>query len=217
MSDRGVNILAVIDVVVRELREADLPSAVGIVARGMRDNPLHIAALGDDADIRVDRLIQMFGAALPLIFAKGVLLGGFQDDTLVGIAGMVPPGKCQPSMKEKVTLLPRILPAIGGGAFARVGRWMGTWAQHDPAEPHWHLGPVAVDAHLQRRGIGSLLMREYCARLDRARAVGYLETDKPANVTFYERFGFETIGSAPVLNTPNWFMRRAFAEMSKAY
>jgi hypothetical protein len=59
-------------------------------------------------------------------------------------------------------------------------------------------------------------MSEYCARLDRARAVGYLETDTPTNVTFYERFGFETIGSAPVLNTPNWFMRRAaYAENPK--
>jgi len=203
-------------VVVRELIEADLPSAVGIVARGMRDNPLHIAALGADAEVRGNRLIRMFSVALPLILSKGVLLGGFQDDTLVGIAGMVPPGKCQPSMKEKVTLVPRIFPAVGGGAFARVGRWMGTWAQHDPAEPHWHLGPVAVDAHLQRRGIGSVLMSEYCARLDRARAVGYLETDTPTNVTFYERFGFETIGSAPVLNTPNWFMRRAaYAENPK--
>ena len=214
---RRVNILGVPSaIVVRELNEADLPSAVGIVARGMRDNPLHIAALGADAEVRGNRLIRMFSVALPLILSKGVLLGGFQDDTLVGIAGMVPPGKCQPSMKEKVTLVPRIFPAVGGGAFARVGRWMGTWAQHDPAEPHWHLGPVAVDAHLQRRGIGSVLMSEYCARLDRARAVGYLETDTPTNVTFYERFGFETIGSAPVLNTPNWFMRRAaYAENPK--
>ena len=86
---------------------------------------------------------------------------------------------------------------------------MRTWAQHDPAEPHWHLGPVAVDAPLQARGIGSMVMSECCARLDRARAVGYLETDKPTNVTFYEKFGFETTGSALVLNTPNWFMRRA--------
>jgi GNAT superfamily N-acetyltransferase len=158
----------------------------------------------------------MFSVALPLIFSKGVLLGAFQGDTLVGIAGMVPPGKCQPSMKEKVTLLPRIFPAVGGGAFARVGRWMGTWAQHDLAEPHWHLGPVAVDAPVQGQGVGSLLMGECCARLDRAGAVGYLETDKPTNVTFYEKFGFETTGSAPVLNTPNWFMRRAaYAENPK--
>lgn len=212
----GLSIVDVPDVIVRELTEADLPSAVGIVARGMRDNPLHVAAFGADADVRGNRLIRMFSVALPVIFSKGVLLGGFQGGTLVGIAGMVPPGKCQPSLTEKVTLVPRIFPAVGGSAFARVGRWMGTWAQHDPAEPHWHLGPVAVDAHLQRRGIGSLLMIESCARLDRARAVGYLETDKPTNVTFYERFGFETIGSAPVLNIPNWFMRRACSKNPKS-
>ena len=39
-------------IVVRELGQADLPSAVGIVARGMRDNPLHIAALGSDTGTR---------------------------------------------------------------------------------------------------------------------------------------------------------------------
>ena len=193
---------------VRELNEADLPSAVGIVARGMRDNPLHIAALGNDTDIRSHRLIRMFTAALPLIFSKGVVLGGFDGDTLVGIAGMVAPGQCQPSLSEKLALMPRMIPAVGGGAFARVGRWMGVWAQHDLKQPHWHLGPLAVDVHLQGSGIGTLLMKEYSARLDRAHATGYLETDKLSNVTFYERFGFQTIGSAAVLDTPNWFMKR---------
>jgi hypothetical protein len=28
-------------------------------------------------------------------------------------------------------------------------------------------------------------------------------------VKFYENFGFETIASAPVLETPNWFMKRS--------
>jgi hypothetical protein len=118
-------------IVVRELGEADLPSAVGIVARGMRDNPLHIAALGSDTETRGHRLIRMFTAALPLIFSKGVILGAFDGATLVGIAGMVAPGRCQPSLAEKLTLMPRMIPAVGAGAFARVARWMGAWAQHD--------------------------------------------------------------------------------------
>jgi len=146
-------------VLVRELNQADLPSAVGIVARGMRDNPLHVAALGSDTDTRGHRLIRMFTAALPLIFSKGVILGAFDGPTLVGIAGMVPPGRCQPSFAEKLALMPRMIPAVGGGAFARVGRWVGVWAQHDLKQPHWHLGPVAVDAHLHGSGIGALLMK----------------------------------------------------------
>jgi GNAT acetyltransferase-like protein len=195
--------------VVRDLTDADLSAAVGIVARGMRDNPLHVAAFGTDAELRGRRLMRMFTVALPFIFSKGVVLGAFDGERLTGIAGMVPPGHCQPSLTEKLGVMPRLVPAVGGGAFARVGRWMSAWAQHDLREAHWHLGPVAVDAHLQGQGIGTLLMTEYCARLDRAHAVGYLETDKASNVTFYARFGFETIGSAPVLETANWFMKRS--------
>ena len=194
--------------VVRELTDADLSAAVGIVARGMRDNPLHVAAFGTDAELRSRRLMRMFTVALPFIFSKGVVLGAFDGEALTGIAGMVPPGHCRASLTEKLGVMPRLVPAVGGGAFARVSRWMSAWAQRDLREAHWHLGPVAVDAHLQGQGIGTLLMTEYCARLDRAHAAGYLETDKASNVTFYARFGFETIASAPVLETPNWFMKR---------
>lgn len=195
-------------IAVRELSDADLPLAIGVVARGMRDNPLHIAAFGVDAELRTQRLDRMFAVALPLIQSKGVVLGAFDEGTLVGIAGMIAPGRCQPSLKEKLAVMPRLVPAVSAGAFARVGRWMAIWAQHDLRQPHWHLGPVAVDAHLQRTGIGTVLMNEYCARLDRVHATGYLETDKASNVRFYERFGFETIDEEPVLNTPNWFMKR---------
>ena len=199
-------------IAVRELVSADLPVAVGVVARGMRDNPLHIAAFGDDPEVRGQRLARMFAVALPLIHSKGVVLGAFDGNLLVGIAGMIAPGRCQPSLTERLAVMPRLLPAVSAGAFARLGRWMAIWAEHDLRQPHWHLGPVAVDAHLQGTGIGTLLMTEYCARVDRAQAVGYLETDKTWNVRFYERFGFQTIAEQPVLNTPNWFMKREARE-----
>jgi ribosomal protein S18 acetylase RimI-like enzyme len=193
---------------VRELVSGDLADVVVVIARGMRDNPLHISALGYDGKARAKRLERMFGLALPIILRKGVLLGAFANGALVGVAGMVPPGRCRPTFLENVTLLPRMLPAIGLSAFGRVGRWIAAWATHDIAEPHWHLGPVAVDAHLQGQGIGSALMTEYCARLDELAGVGYLETDKQQNVAFYEKFGFRVIAEAAVLETPNWFMRR---------
>ena len=194
---------------VRELTEADLPAAVGIVARGMRDNPLHIAALGSDTNQRVNRLTGMFSVALPLVLSKGVLLGAFDEDTLVGIAGMLAPGQCQPTMMEKLTLAPRIVPGVGFEAAVRVRSWLDQWARYDLREPHWHLGPVSVDAHLQGTGIGTRLMNDYCSRVDATHTTGYLETDKASNVQFYEKFGFETVASAAVLDTPNWFMKRS--------
>jgi hypothetical protein len=30
-----------------------------------------------------------------------------------------------------------------------------------------------------------------------------------ANISFYVKFGFQTIAEEPMLNTPNWFVRRA--------
>jgi ribosomal protein S18 acetylase RimI-like enzyme len=194
---------------VRELNEADLPAAVGVVARGMRDNPLHIAALGSDADQRVKRLAGMFSVALPLVLSKGILLGAFDDQTLVGLAGMLAPGQCQPTLVEKLTLAPRIIPGVGFDAAVRVRNWLDQWATYDLQQLHWHLGPVSVDAHLQGTGIGTRLMNEFCARVDATHTNGYLETDKSSNVAFYEKFGFETIASAAVLETPNWFMKRS--------
>src|SRR5262245_3015902 len=194
---------------VRELNEADLASAVGIVARGMRDNPLHVAALGSDANQRIKRLTGMFSVALPLLLSKGLLLGAFDEATLVGIAGMLAPGQCQPTLMQRLTLTPRIVPGVGFDAAMKVRSWLDQWARYDLRQPHWHLGPVSVDAHLQATGLGTHLMNEYCSRVDATHTNGYLETDKASNVTFYEKFGFETIASSAVLETPNWFMERS--------
>ena len=89
-----------------------------------------------------------------------------------------------------------------------MARWLGAWAKRDPDEPHSHLGPVGVDAHLQRRGIGSRIVAEYTRRLDDSALVGYLETDKPENVRFYARHRFVVVGEEPVIGVPNWYMRR---------
>ena len=53
------------------------------------------------------------------------------------------------------------------------------------------------------------MMNVFCDRADRDGVLAYLETDKPENVRFYEKFGFETTGEAPVIGVPNWFMRRS--------
>ena len=123
------------------------------------------------------------------------------------MAGVAPVATCQATATQRLRLLPGLV-ALGPRTAARVGRWISSWAKRDPDEPHVHLGPLAVDAHLQGQGIGSLIMQEHCRRLDRAGEVGYLETDKAENVRCYERFGFEVIDEGNVLGVPNWFMRR---------
>jgi GNAT superfamily N-acetyltransferase len=90
----------------------------------------------------------------------------------------------------------------------RAKRWMDEWFSRDLNETHFHLGPVAVDKHMQGQGMGSAMLSAVCTWMDILGATAYLETDKPINVRFYERFGFATVREDQVLGIPNWFLRR---------
>jgi GNAT superfamily N-acetyltransferase len=197
---------AVDSIEVRDLRVDEVGAAVGVLARGMRDNPLHVAAYGEDPERRL-RCHARLMAGLFRHFHAQQPIAVLEDGALLGVTGVAPPGTCQPTARQRLRLLPTML-ALGPRTAARVGSWTSAWAAHDPDEPHVHLGPLAVDAHLQGRGIGSLIMEEHCRRLDAAGDLGYLETDKPENVPFYDRFGFEVISEDDVIGVRNWFMRR---------
>ena len=141
---------------------------------------------------------------------KNEPIGVWRDETLVACTGVIVDGGCRPSVAQL-----RMLPAIAGlgpRTAARMAAWLRVWSARDLKEPHAHLGPLAVDRHLQGQGIGSVLLAEHCRQLDQRGEVGYLETDKPENVRFYEKQGYRVIGEAPALGVPSWFMRRSPAD-----
>ena len=184
----------------------EMGAVAGVISRGMRDNPTHVAALGEDPRLRERRVRRIFARVLPAM-GHSLILARNPDGAVVGVLGMAAPGRCQPNARQRARLTLGLLP-LGPRALSRSLRWVGAWEKRDPEERHWHLGPVAVDAHLQGMGIGSKLMRVFCAQMDAAGEDAYLETDKPENVRFYERFGFEVVGEEDVLGVPNWYMAR---------
>ncbi len=192
------------------LRVADLPpssypDAVGVLARGMRDNPLHVAAYG----AHPDRREQAHARLMRALFRHGrnnEPIGVWRDGTLVACTGVLVEGGCRPSLSQ-LKMLPAIA-GLGPRTAMRVAAWLPVWSARDPDEPHAHLGPLAVDRHLQGQGIGAVLLTEHCRRLDARRELGYLETDKPENVRFYEKGGYRVVGEAPALGVTCWFMRR---------
>jgi GNAT superfamily N-acetyltransferase len=113
------------------------------------------------------------------------------------------PGRCQPTFAQKLRIVAKFTHGCGVTPTSRALRWLGNWPFRDPRDPHWYLGPLAVDAHLRGHGIGSQLLGECCKLLDTIRAAGCLETDKEANVRSYRKFGFETISDSNILGTPN--------------
>lgn len=192
----------------RELQLAELSGAAQLLGRGMRDNPNNVRAFGPNTERRCRALTRFFAPVLRSAQRRGSVLGAFRDDSLVGVSVSAPPFRCQPKLIEKLSVFPSVFFGNTIGVSLRVMRWIGEWSRRDPTEAHWHLGPVAVDAHLQGQGIGSTVMTDFCARMDRAGSLSYLETDKAENVRFYERFGFAVIAESEVLGVPNWFMSR---------
>ncbi len=186
---------------------AEIEEVLDLLSRGMRDNPIHVAAFGEDPEPRRRRFRALIAAAFSVSDFSHTLVARREDGVIVGVCGMLPPGDCRPDLGQQLRMLPTLL-SIGPRAAGRVMRWMGAWQRHDPEERHWHLGPLAVDAHLQGEGVGSRMMQVFCARMDAAGEDAYLETDKPINVRFYERFGFEIVGEQEVLSVTNWFMLR---------
>jgi ribosomal protein S18 acetylase RimI-like enzyme len=202
----------VVEVEIRELRRDEVPFAAGVLARGMRDNPGAVAVYGDDPLRRVHDLEAQFRTFLPA--SRHPPLVACRTGVIVGLLGMAPPGACQASLARRLRvasplLLRTHLLLRGPDAWLRILSWANAWSARDPKERHWHLGPVAVEAGLQGMGIGSQMMNVFCHRIDAAGDMAFLETDKLENVTFYRKFGFQTIDEIAVLGLRTWFMRRA--------
>jgi len=192
----------------RELGRSELKEAAQVLGRGMRDNPVNVRVFGPQADRRDKAMVRFFEPVMQGLHSRGSILGAFRGPTLVGVCGMAPPGCCRPPIGEKLTVLPALVFGNPIGVPFRVLRWTAAWARRDWQEPHWHLGPVAVDPASQRQGIGVAMLTNFCAQMDKRSALSYLETDKPENVRFYGRFGYSLVAEASVLGVRNWFMLR---------
>lgn len=195
-------------VAVRLLAPALIAPAAQLLAGSMRDNPLH-RRLFPGGEARLESLLAAaFSRLLQRQMRTGRVLAAFDGETLVGVAAMVPPGHCQPTLPDKLAMLAILARARRLRRLPGIRRWLRIWAREDPAIDHWHLGPAAVARTLQGQGVGTALMAAICDELDRRQAVGYLETDKDSNVRLYRRGGFEVVAERPVLGVPNWFMLR---------
>jgi ribosomal protein S18 acetylase RimI-like enzyme len=194
------------DVEIGPLTPLDVDDARGVLARGMRDNPNHVAAFGEDPFLRLARLGSFF-ESLNSIARWEALVARDGEGTIVGVMAMSKPGRCHFSLGHEARTLSGD-DANDPEATPRIAQWLEAWRERDPEERHWHLGPVAVEADLQGRGIGSELLRVFCAQLDAGRENAYVETDKLETVRFCERFGFEVVGERTVLGASNWFMIR---------
>lgn len=191
---------------IQALSKNDLAQAAEICAEAMLDNPLHIKVFGAGTRLRARRLKRFFAGMLTYIQRKDSLYGVFVDGRLIGVLGMLPPRRCKPSLVDSLRLLATLLSSNSPIGTLRLAIWLTTWANIDPATPHWHLGPLAVAPAWQRQGIGSRLLEYACSKGNDDSL--YLETDKLSNVELYQRFGFTTLATPTILGSISWVMLR---------
>lgn len=177
------------------------PQACRVLAQAFVTNPLNSAAFGPSQLARNEAFFQVGLAAM-----KGTKLVATDGSQILGLIHWIHSPACQFSGLEKLHMVPAMVKGVGLGPALRVGSWQSTWSKHDPRLPHAHLGPLGVSPEAQGQHLGHRLMEHYCEALDRSGDAGYLETDRPENVNFYRRFGFEVTEEVMVLGIPNYLM-----------
>jgi ribosomal protein S18 acetylase RimI-like enzyme len=78
-------------------------------------------------------------------------------------------------------------------------------ASYHPKEPHWYLPLIGVDPARHRNGYGAALLQDTLRRCDQDHVAAYLESTNPANITLYQRHGFELRGTIQVGSAPPLF------------
>ncbi len=198
-------------IIIEEIRREELPQASEVLGKAFATQPSSLAIYRGKSDI-ARRLKFVFGAMLEHL--PGQVFVAKQDGRIVGVMRFVEWPDCHMSPLRGLRMLPTLMKGGGGlGAMQRSLKFRGTWAKSDPKKPHWHLDPLGVTPDLQGKGIGSQLMEYYLNHVDQHGMAAYHETDRPENVQFYERFGYEVIGEETILDFPNWYMWRSAVEI----
>lgn len=181
-----------------------LEATVSILADAFATNPLHISAFGAQS---IDRNRLFFRIGLQQMFTRHAFIA-LVDGDVQGYLHFADSPACLPPPEHIPAAVATLLRPLAD-VLPPMIQWFSMWCRLDPEEPHVHLGPVGVAPRAQGKGVGKALMNRYIEYLQRKRAAGYLETDRPENVEFYKKFGFMVQREAELIGVRTWYMWRA--------
>jgi GNAT superfamily N-acetyltransferase len=192
------------------LERGQIEDAGAVLGRAFHTNPGFVWALPDEAS-RPRKLTWFMRTGAKIGHRHGEIYT--TPGKVEGAAIWLPPGKTTLSLGQ----------LLGGGFLAAPLRWgLGPFMKfmsvmnhfehlHKQAMPgdHWYLFILGVDPPRQGQGIGSSLIAPVLRRADESRLPCYLETDKPEDVVFYEKHGFQVLEKLTVKDSPPlWTMQR---------
>ena len=198
---------------VRPAAQTDVRELSAALGRAFYDDPVAMWMLPSE-DSRPARLAKFFATMTRHHHLAGGGVEVASDGTGIGAAALWdPPNRWQHSVAEQLRMLPSFV--IGFGLRLAIGRklteLLEAMEREHPEEPHWYLATIGSDTRVRGRGFGQALMRSRLDRCDAEHAPAYLESSKPENIPYYQRFGFTVTGeiAIPCDGPTLWPMWRA--------
>jgi GNAT superfamily N-acetyltransferase len=193
-----------VDIDVRPLRDEERAAAGAVAGRALSTSPTSVWTWGDDPLRRTRASLDIF---VPYVQGQTAPIGALLGDHVVGVCGAMPPGACiGTTATDEMRVKPETIEEPGDLSRGLYVWWL--YCTKDLQERHWHLGPVSVEPGLQGLGVGALMLNAFSEQMDAAGEVGWLETDKPENVVFYRRAGWEVANEVNEHGLTSWWMRR---------
>jgi ribosomal protein S18 acetylase RimI-like enzyme len=202
---------------VMKLDEAHLDDAADLLTRAFFDYSVWTWLAPAEAHRR--ELMPWF---MRMLLRYGLLSGEtyVAGDPIVGVAMWEPPERLDADLDDDAEVDAKTgwneLPQrMGDAAMARFNAMIETQRpvrdRISAGSPVWYLPWLGVDPAAQRSGVGAALLRDMFARADADGVPCMLETEKEANVPYYEQHGFAVAasGTLPLDGPRFWTMRRA--------
>jgi GNAT superfamily N-acetyltransferase len=185
------------DVATVVVRRGQQRAAAASIAAGHADYP-SFRFMFPDPRRRAKVLPVFFEATVRDAIPYGAVLAATHGDRVDATAVWLPPGRFPWTLRRKLRAAPafaRVMVAAPR-SFRMFMRFGGNMEATHRDEQHWYLVVLSVRPECQRRGLGSAVVEPILDRADRDALPRWLETFDPANVAFYQRFGFEVIDPA---------------------
>jgi ribosomal protein S18 acetylase RimI-like enzyme len=190
---------------VRPIEQHEIGRAADVLADAFLDDPFAVWLFRERR--RRKRLAKSWAIQLRVVsLPRGY---AFTTAGLEGVALWAPPGEDHMTFVQQLRLLAPFIRILGPMRLPMAAAGYGVITRARPPEPHWYLSTIGIAPAHQRKGFGTTLLRPMLERADVGSELVYLETFRPENVPYYERFGFRVVGEADIREGPHmWSMSR---------
>jgi ribosomal protein S18 acetylase RimI-like enzyme len=194
---------------VEQTKPCNYRSVAQMLGRAFRDHPLVLSIFrGLPGEERIKRTAIAFAGDLSVCVNKGYPLHIVKNGNIGAAAVIYPPGAYPLSMVDNLLMFAKV---IWGCGFFGLGRWL-EWLSYaekkHPKQPHYYLEYIGVEPALQRKGLGSEILKCLTEKADTAQVGCYLESTNIINVPLYQRFGFRIAEEGHIISVQFYLMWR---------